>query len=87
MTINNIIYIMKLFTRIYTQISKRPFSTSCNTTCKADYIWSPLSASLITGSLFSIIIKESINTNLLYITRQNEEIIIRLKRLEENNAK
>ena len=83
MTIINIIYIMKLFRRIYTQISKRPFSTSCNTTCKADYIWSPFSASLIAGSLFSIIIKESIKNDLLYMTRQNEEIIIRVKRLEE----
>ena len=90
---------MKYITKLYTQINKRYFSSSCNftrnincnatcnatsnVTCKADYIWSPFSASLIAGSLFSIIIKESIKNDLLYMTRQNEEIIIRVKRLEE----
>ena len=78
---------MKNITRLYTPINKRLFSSSCNVTCnatcKADYIWSPLNASLITGSIFSIMIIESIKKDLLYMTRQNEEIITRLKRLEE----
>ena len=70
---------MKYFTR--------KFSYNCYTIankCKyPEYIFSPFMASLVTGSIFSIIIKESVKKELIYIKRQNEEIIVRLKELQK----
>ena len=70
---------MKYFTRL--------FSYNCYTIankCKYPvYLFSPFMASLVTGSIFSIIIKEHINKELLYVKRQNEEIIVRLKELQK----
>lgn len=67
---------MKNITRLY---------STCYNTCKLDYILSPFMASLLTGSLFSISIKNSIKNDLSYIIHQNDEIIVRLKKLEEKN--
>jgi hypothetical protein len=65
--------------------SKRMYSNlHCN--CNAStYLLSPFSASLLTGCLFSVTIKEHVSNELLYIKRQNEEIIARLKRLEKKD--
>ena len=59
---------------------KRSFSNcyaylnSCNYNISSQFM-----SSLAVGSIFSIIIKEHINKELLYVKRQNEEIIQRLK--------
>lgn len=58
-------------------------STYCYTACKAhNYILSPFVASLLSGAIFSYSIKNFIETKLLYTNRMNEEIIIRLKKIE-----
>lgn len=63
---------------------KRYNSTNCTRDCKVDYLFSPFAASVCVGSIFSIIIKEHVSNELLYVKRQNEEIIARLKKLEQN---
>ena len=80
---------MKNITKLYTQINKRAFSSSCNVTsnvtrnvtCNAMPFMT-----LFTCCILSISIKEYINQKLQYTERQNEEIIIRLKRLEEKTS-
>ena len=58
--------------------------SSCNYKCKAPvYLFSPFMASLFVGSIFSLINKEYISDELLYVKRQNEEIIERLKNLDK----
>jgi hypothetical protein len=70
---------MKYFTRLS---SSNYYNTACE--CKyPGYLFSPFIASLITGSIFSIIIKEHIHKKLLYVERQNDEIIARLKNLQK----
>lgn len=54
-------------------------SCNCNT---SEYVFSPFMASLIVGSIFSIIIKNHMSNEMLYVTQQNEEIIARLKKIE-----
>ena len=77
---------MKYFTRVYSQIGKRAFSSSCNVTpnatCNVTCNAMPF-MTLFTCCILSISIKEYMRKQLLYMERQNEEIIIRLKRLEE----
>lgn len=62
---------------------KRSFSNCYASKCKyhisSQFILSQFMSSLAAGSIFSIIIKEHINKELLYVKRQNEEIIERLK--------
>jgi hypothetical protein len=71
---------MKYFTRY--------FSYNC---CAAayqykhtHYIFSPFAASLLTGAIYSFVIKEWVSKELLYVKRQNEEIIARLKKLQND---
>jgi hypothetical protein len=68
---------MNRFTPLY-------YANNCNAT---QYILSPFFASLITGAIYSIGIKEHISRDNLYIKRQNEEIIERLKRIEKELPK
>ena len=64
---------------------KRPFVRMMHYNCQyPNYFLSPFIASLITGSIFSIIIKENINKKLSYNNKQNEEIIERLKNIEKH---
>lgn len=66
-----------------TYFIRRMYSYSCYSSCKApNYLFSPFWASLLVGAMFSIIIKNHISDNLLYVKHQNEEIIARLKNLE-----
>ena len=65
-------------------IMKIPFVRMIHYNCKYPNYLSPFVASLITGSIFSIIIKENINKKLLYNNKQNEEIISRLKNIEKH---
>ena len=84
---------MKNITKLYTQINKRYFSSSCNftrnvtcnSTCNVNCNAMPY-FTLFTCCILSISIKEYINQKLQYTERQNEEIIIRLKRLEEKTS-
>jgi len=70
---------MKYFTRTYYSAC---YANKCT---RPDYIFSPFGASLVVGSIFSIVIKEYISKELLYVKRQNEEIIGRLKNLQREN--
>jgi hypothetical protein len=47
-------------------------------------IFSPFTASLFVGSIYSVIIKEYTGKEFLYIKRQNEDIIKRLKELNKD---
>jgi len=88
---------MKNIAKLYTQISKRGFSSSCNftrnvncnatcnATCNVTCNAMPY-FTLFTCCILSISIKEYMKKQLLYTERQNEEIIIRLKRLEEKTS-
>jgi hypothetical protein len=48
-------------------------------------MFSPMGAVLVGGSFWSFIIKDYISRELLFVKRQNEEIIERLKRIEKEN--
>ena len=76
---------MKILTRLYGHSTNGKFTRRIysNTNCRARvYLLSPFTASLGSGFIFSIIIKEYINKELLHIKLQNVEIIERLKTLE-----
>lgn len=90
---------MKYLTRLYAYSNKaamrtfiRTYTTnysSCNASsykCKyPEYMYSPMGAVITGGCIFSLSIKAYIRDNLLYIERQNDEIIERLKRIEKEN--
>ena len=44
-------------------------------------------STFITGAIFSVVVKEYIKKELLYVKRQNEEIIVRLKCIEKRIEK
>ena len=77
---------MNYTTRLFTQINKRGFSSTCNATCNykcnSTCNATPF-MTLFTFCIFSISMKHYISRELLYSERQNEEIIKRLKKLEE----
>lgn len=88
---------MKYLTRLYAYSNKAAMKTfirtyttnysSCNASaykCKyPEYIFSPMGAVITGGCIFSISIKTYISRELLFVKRQNEEIIERLKRIEK----
>lgn len=65
---------------------RRMYSNSNCNYKSPDYVFSPFSASLVVGSLYSIISKEHVSKELLYVKIQNEEIITRIKNLEKDSC-
>lgn len=81
---------MKILTRLYGHSTKGTFIRRMysNTNCRArGYLFSPFTASLGSGFIFSIIIKDYIREELVHIKLQNLEIIERLKTLENKENK
>lgn len=90
---------MKYLTRLYSYSNKAAMRTFIRTyttnysSCHAssykcnypEYMFSPMGAVLVGGSFWSFIIKDYISRELLFVKRQNEEIIERLKRIEKEN--
>jgi len=73
---------MKTFIRTYTTNYSRCYASSCN---YPEYMFSPMGAVITGGCIFSFSIKAYLSEKLLYIERQNDEIIARLKRIEKEN--
>jgi hypothetical protein len=73
---------MKTFIRTYTTnySSCHASAYKCN---YPEYMFSPIGAVITGGCIFSFSIKHHISNELLYIERQNDEIIERLKRIEK----
>ena len=88
---------MKYLTRLYAYSNKAPLRTfirtyttnysSCNASAYKcnypEYMFSPMGAVITGGCIFSFSVKAYISEKLLYIERQNDEIIERLKRIEK----
>ena len=88
---------MKYLTRLYAYSNNTAMRTFIRTyttnysTCHAssykcnypEYMFSPMGAVILGGCIFSISIKRYVSQELLYIERQNDEIIARLKRIEK----
>lgn len=86
---------MKYLTRLYAYSNKAPMRTFIRTyttnysSCYAkncnypQYMFSPIGAVIFGGCIFSVSIKAHIGQKLVYIERQNEEIIERLRCIEK----
>ena len=88
---------MKYLTRLYAYSNKAPMRTFIRTyttnysSCHAssykcnysEHMFSPMGAVIFGGCIFSFSIKAHIGQKLVYIERQNDEIIERLKRIEK----
>ena len=72
----------KTFIRTYTTNYSSCYAKNCN---YPEYMFSPMGAVITGGCIFSLSIKAYISDKLIYIERQNDEIIERLKRIEKEN--
>jgi hypothetical protein len=62
----------------------RRFSTICNTRCEAsEYIFSPITASLVVGSIVGLVIVNNNNNNTRVLFEQNNLIIKELKSIKD----